>query len=44
MSMFSRTKYTDYDAFKEENDAKIKSWFSFSRNRVNVIGNSSHPP
>lgn len=42
--MSSRTKYTDYDTFKGKNAAKIKNWFSFSHNSIDVIGNSSHPP
>jgi len=42
--MSSRTKYTDYDVYKGKNAAKIKYWFSFSKNRIDVIGNSSHPP
>jgi len=42
--MSSRTKYTDYDTFKGKNDAKIKNWFSFSQNSIDVIVSSSHPP
>jgi hypothetical protein len=40
----SRTKYTDYDTFKGKNAAKIKNWFNFSQNSIDVTVSSSHPP